>query len=284
MIIENFEEEVRKGRRFEFGKNWKNFLSTLNEGKIKEAEVSLQIMLDTENLTGKTFLDIGSGSGLFSLAARNLGAKVISFDFDELSVWSTSELKKQFYQNDDGWTVMLGSVLDNNFLTKLGEFDYVYSWGVLHHTGHMWKALENVVQLVKPNGILFIALYNRQQFASKYWNFVKWTYNKFSLLRPLWIFIHFLYPTLPSIILKFIQNKKISRGMTVYYDLLDWLGGYPFETTSPTEVFNFFKSKGFTLSNLVTVGGKLGCNEFVFCRQLLNNKEKSYGSLKVKSS
>ena len=165
---------------------------------------------------------------------------------------------------------MQGSILDIKFLETLGKFDYVYSWGVLHHTGEMWRALDNVVSLVKPKGSLFIALYNHQQFVSQYWTFVKRTYNKFPISRPLWIFLHFLYPTLPSITLKYLQSTKLPRGMAVWYDLLDWLGGYPFEVSTPREVFNFYKLKGFELTQLKTVGGKLGCNEYVFRRKQIS--------------
>ena len=266
MSLEKFHTEIKNGQRFEFGKNWKKFLTTLNDERIRQAELSLKTMLLLESLEGKKFLDVGSGSGLFSLAAKNLGAEVFSFDFDESSVWCTKELKKRFYDADESWSVMQGSVLDCEFLEKLGRFDYVYSWGVLHHTGDMWKALNNVVDLVQPGGFLFIALYNNQKFASRYWAFVKRTYSRYQLLRPFWILIHFLYPTIPSIILKYLQGRKLPRGMTVWYDLLDWLGGYPFEVSTPKEIFDFYKSKGFILTQLQTVGGKLGCNEFVFRR------------------
>ena len=264
MNIENFRNEVVNKERFEFGNNWKNFLKNLNEYRIRQAEKSLKEMLKVKNFEGKTFLDIGSGSGLFSLAARNLGAKVTSFDYDENAVWCTSELKLRYYQQDKKWEVMRGSVLDKNFLSTLGSFDYVYSWGVLHHTGNMWAALDNVTYLVNKKGKLFIALYNQQQFASKYWAFVKKTYNRFKILRPIWILLYFLYPTLPSLLLKFFQNRKIPRGMTVWNDLIDWVGGYPFEVSTPSDIFKFYKSKGFILSELKTVGGKHGCNEFVF--------------------
>ena len=100
-------------------------------------------MLEMDDLTGKTFLDIGSGSGLFSLAARRLGAKVHSFDFDSNSYGCTMELRKRYFDGDGNWKVEQGSALDRNYIESLGKFDIVYSWGVLHHTGAMWTALEN---------------------------------------------------------------------------------------------------------------------------------------------
>jgi 2-polyprenyl-3-methyl-5-hydroxy-6-metoxy-1,4-benzoquinol methylase len=265
MSVEQFRTEISTSKRFKFGENWKKFLSSINDERIKQAEISLKTMLEVESLEGKSFLDVGSGSGLFSLAARNLGAKVVSFDFDESCVWCTMELKNRYRDGDTSWTVMQGSVLDNAFLKTLGDFDYVYSWGVLHHTGDMWRALDNVIEFVKLNGYLFIALYNYQQFASSYWTFVKRTYNSYRVTRPFWILLHFLYPSLPSIVLKFIQNRKpTTRGMTIWHDLIDWLGGYPFEVSTPKEIFDFYKDNGFTLTQLKTVGGKLGCNEYVF--------------------
>lgn len=266
MSIKEFRKEVDSRERFKFGKNWKKFLTVLNEKRINQAENSLKEMFGVDDLKDKTFLDIGSGSGLFSLAARNLGAKVTSFDFDDSSVWCTNELKKRYYPEDNNWEVMQGSVLDNNFLNTLGASDYVYSWGVLHHTGNMWEALKNIIPLVKDDGVLFIALYNKQRFFSRYWKFVKKTYNSVPITRPLWIFLHGLYPTVPSVILKFLQKKQPPRGMTIWYDLLDWLGGYPFEVSTPHDVFNFYKSKGFILTQLNTVFGNSGCNEFVFHR------------------
>src|SRR5947209_7772779 len=136
-----FAEEVTQGKRFTFGKNWANFLASLNDQRIKVAEESLQTMLGMKHLEGKRFLDIGCGSGLFSLAARRLGAEVYSFDFDPESVSCTNTLKSRFFPKPSGWTIEEGSALDNSYLASLGKFDVVYSWGVLHHTGAMWQAL-----------------------------------------------------------------------------------------------------------------------------------------------
>jgi SAM-dependent methyltransferase len=250
--------------RFKFGKNWKNYLTVLNKKKINDAQISLKKNLDLETLNGKTFLDVGSGSGLFSLAAKNLGAKVVAFDFDRDSVFCTNELKKKYYKDSNNFEVFQGSILDKKFIITLGKFDIVYSWGVLHHTGNMWKALENILLTVKKNGLLYISIYNHQPLVSRYWSIVKRTYNQYAFSRPIWLFLHFFYPTLPSILLRFFQKRKKERGMSVFYDLIDWLGGYPFEVATPKQIFNFFKNQNFTLLNLKTVGGGLGCNEFVF--------------------
>jgi len=137
--------EVEAKTRFEFGKNWTRFIGLLDNQRIRQAEVSLQQMLGVESLQGKRFLDVGSGSGLFSLAAHNLGAQVHSFDYDPLSVNCTTELKRLYADDSGDWQVDQGSVLDHEYLHNLGQYDVVYSWGVLHHTGDMAQAISNAL-------------------------------------------------------------------------------------------------------------------------------------------
>ena len=167
MNSSNFQTEVNKKQRFEFGKNWTNFLTKLTDERIQQAEISLKKMLGVDSLDGKSFLDIGSGSGLFSLAARNLGADVVSFDFDDASVSCTKTLKSRYYSDDQHWTVLQGSVLDKNFLEALTQFDIVYSWGVLHHTGEMWQAISNASEMVVDGGLLYIAILRDKNFNLK---------------------------------------------------------------------------------------------------------------------
>lgn len=262
---ENFKQEMQAGERFAFGENWSRFLRVLDEDRIVQATESLKNMLEVDDLTGKTFLDIGSGSGLFSLAAKRLGAKVFSFDYDPSSVACTAELKRRFFNNDDEWQIQQGSVLDVEYLKSLGKFDITYSWGVLHHTGDMWRALSNASETVGSEGKLFIALYNFQPFASSYWTFVKRNYAKYAVLRPLFIAMYG-----PLMLLMMLRNmlggRTYARGMSVLYDFYDWLGGYPFEVSTPEQIFDYFKAKNYLLTKIKTVGGKMGCNEFVFQR------------------
>ena len=259
--------------RFSFGKNWKKFLSVLNEERIKEAEKSLKEMLEMTDLRDKSFLDIGCGSGLFSLAARRLGASVHSFDYDEEAVACAFELKERYFPEDRTWKIERGSVLDIDYLKSLGEFDIVYSWGVLHHTGAMWQALENVLTSVKREGKLFISIYNSQGYTSKIWRMIKRTYNKlpgpfrFLVLYP--AFIRLWGPTMVKDMLRAKpfytwKNYKSVRGMSAWHDLIDWVGGYPFEVAKPEEVICFYQKKGFVLAKSKEVGSGLGCNEFLF--------------------
>jgi 2-polyprenyl-6-hydroxyphenyl methylase/3-demethylubiquinone-9 3-methyltransferase len=118
-------------------------------------------MVEVEDFQGKSFLDIGSGSGLFSLAARRLGAKVHSFDYDPQSVSCTKELKQRYFPNDSDWTIGQGSVLDVDYIKSLGKFDIVYSWGVLHHTGALWQALDNASLPVVDRGTLIYCYLQR---------------------------------------------------------------------------------------------------------------------------
>lgn len=265
-------------KAFAFGKNWRKYLSVLNDNRIAVAEQSLLVALDLDEWAGVRFLDMGSGSGLFSLAARRRGATVRSVDVDPDAVACTADLKAQFFPGDPQWIVERGSALDRAYVESLGLFDIVYSWGVLHHTGDMWQAIDLVASRVAPGGRLFIAIYNDQGRRSRVWTRIKrlsnalpsWMQPAFAVLVSLpreVMAAAFLCATLrPMTYVHSWTRYQSVRGMSRWHDLLDWVGGWPFEVAKPEEVFRYLKDRGFTLERLKTAGGGLGCNEYVFTR------------------
>lgn len=269
--------------RFEFGSNWKSFLETLDEDRIQKACDSLRSLLqldpsDDQPLDGKTFLDVGSGSGLFSLAAYRFGANVTSIDFDPQCVACTDELRSREEAERKRWVLRQGSALDEALMRSLGEFDVVYSWGVLHHTGEMKRGIELAAQCVGANGWFGLAIYNDQGSASRRWLAIKRLYNRLpAALRPCWVVMVAGWYETKFALARLARGKnplpmadwrakRADRGMSAWHDWVDWVGGLPFEVAKPEQVVMPLLESGFQLTNLKTVGNGWGCNEFVFRR------------------
>lgn len=279
---------VKNDDRFAFGRNWSCFLEAIDESRIQAAGESLEKLLSGASLSGQRFLDAGCGSGLFSLVAYRRGAEVVSFDYDLDCVACSRELQRRFAEGPaaSSWRIERGSLLDADFMRDLGEFDVVYCWGVAHHTGAMWEAIGNLRSRIRPGGTIVLAIYNDQQYVSRLWAGIKRWYQRLPRwLRPLYVasigsvlFLWRLVVTLLASGLRLItlRNPLVpilnwsreyqARGMHGWYDLVDWVGGWPFEVARPEEIFRYFRDHGFRLVELVTCSGH-GCNEFVFRRE-----------------
>ena len=275
--LDRHAEEVARGDRFEFGKNWTRFLAVVDDDRIEQATRSLSEMLGRPRLDGVRFLDVGSGSGQFSLAARRLGADVHSFDYDPYSVACTREMRARYRPDDPEWLVERGSVLDRTFMAGVGRFDVVYSWGVLHHTGAMWEALDQAQRAVGEKGSLFIAIYNDTGSQSARWKRIKHIYTRLpqALKSPFALavsapeegknLLRSLAAGRPQDYVRTWTSYDRRRGMSHWHDIIDWVGGYPYEYAKPDAIFSFFRDRGFALDKL-KMGGGLGCSEYVFSR------------------
>jgi 2-polyprenyl-6-hydroxyphenyl methylase/3-demethylubiquinone-9 3-methyltransferase len=264
---------MAKNSRFSFGRNWKQYLGTLDEERFREAELSLTAFMGLKTLKGLTFLDIGCGSGLFSHAAFALGAEqVVSVDVDPVSIECCRYLHDKAGRPEN-WEVREGSIVDTRFVSGLSSFDIVYSWGVLHHTGNMWEAVRNAANLVKQGGFFYISIYNKTDgvLGSKMWLSVKKFYNRSPYpikrgIEAIFIAAWFVYyvARLENPVAA-IRNYKSRRGMSWRTDIIDWLGGYPYEFATVEEIFRFMRA-GFSEFRLVNIKttNSLATNWFLF--------------------
>ncbi len=279
MVVENDQsalDSVASSNRYGFGENWRGFLSVLDDRRIAEAEKSLLNMLGMESLASRTFLDVGSGSGLFSPAAMRLGGECVhSFDFDPQSAACAAELKHRCFPNDDRWTVEQGEILDETYRDSLNPADFVHSWAELHHTGNMWQALTNVSGLVRSGGLLLISIYSDQGGTSRRWAAIKRLCSTGTLGRRLVSGVCIPYFVLQDLLshihrrmnpIRSYQEYNRSRGMSRIHDRPNWSRGLQFEVPKPEDVFMLYRNQGFSLKRLMTCGSGLGCNEFVLRR------------------
>lgn len=260
--------------RFEFGRNWHDFIQkNFGEDRVEISKKHMLNFLGREILDGLDMIDIGCGSGLHSVAALEAGAKSVhGFDYDPNSVEATKFVQKQS-GNLPNWTVEQGSVLDDAYMESLPQYDLVYSWGVLHHTGDVWHAVRNAAGRVKPGGLFYIALYSADVQVDpppKFWLDVKRKYvssgmymRRYMELWYIWRFqINRKIIRIPKILL-YAWSYKQMRGMNFMTDIRDWLGGWPMEFVGDQETVDFVEKMGFKLENMVT--GEAN-TEFLFVR------------------
>jgi len=271
------------GKAYDFGSNWRSFIDHhLTDESRQEALQSLPAFLQRDSLEGLTFVDVGCGSGLFSCAALKLGAKrIVSFDVNPSSVACCKQLRADEGEPEH-WTVLEASILDKEAVRALGEFDVVYSWGVLHHTGRMWEAIENAASLVKPGGLMWIAIYNRADGiglysdgrvgSSRFWEREKIFYNRLPKLGQLAMDYTAASGMVAAYLLsgrnpvQEIRQHNQNRGMSWLVDIRDWLGGWPYEYASVEEIFSFVQKRlGYTLENVISTNS-LRNNEYLFRR------------------
>ena len=260
--------------RFEFGKNWDRFVETsLSEEKITQSISHMKKFLRVDNLRGKSFLDIGSGSGIHSLGALRMGAeRIFSFDYDANSVGVTNKLRN--YAGSPGnWIAEQGSVLDETYMQNLDKFDVVYSWGVLHHTGDMWSAIRNASIPLRSNGVFYIALYSPEIYVSPpshYWLHVKQKYNSANYYHKRRMEVGYAWRTAIRPALQSGRNPLSvireygDRGMTFWTDVRDWLGGHPMDFAGFRDTY-FFCQKNLNLQLVNSSAGE-GNTEYLFAR------------------
>jgi 2-polyprenyl-3-methyl-5-hydroxy-6-metoxy-1,4-benzoquinol methylase len=264
--------------QFDFGENWKSFsASALTAERVELARADFRSLMERVPLKGRTFLDIGFGQGLALCLAREFSARCYACDINPKCV-EALKLTARFFPDVDPFSIPLivGSILDDATLEELrqippvreaGGFDIVHSWGVLHHTGAMNDAIRRAASLVRQGGHLIVAIYNTH-WTSPIWYFIKRAFVTMPALIQR-IFIALLFPLIfvaKAAVTRRNPLKK-ERGMDFYHDVIDWIGGYPYEYATVGEIKALLESLGFQLERTIPAAVPTGCNQFVFRRQ-----------------
>jgi 2-polyprenyl-6-hydroxyphenyl methylase/3-demethylubiquinone-9 3-methyltransferase len=253
---------------FDFGGNWISYSQrALKADKLARARTDFSQLTEGVELKEKSFLDIGFGQGISLLLATEKGAQTVGIDINVNCEKALAITKEAFPSLKKYPNIIIGSILDQEVVSKLaaqvpgGQYDIVHSWGVLHHTGAMYDAINKSISLVKPEGHFFHAIYNRH-WTSHIWKPIKWFYNKAPKgMQKLMIRFFAFLSSLAG-----YKNKDNSekRGMDFYHDVIDWVGGFPYEFASKAEIETYLSQKGFSLLAFYPTNGYTGCNEFVF--------------------
>lgn len=255
---------------FAFGKNWRSFANLINDDRIAASDRGIARLFQGDELEGRQVIDIGCGSGLPALSLLRLGARhVTCIDIDENSVAAARRTLEQ-HAPASAWSASPASVFDLE-----GSYDVVHSWGVLHHTGAMWRAIDKAASLVGPDGLLAIAIYCKTPLC-RFWTVEKRLYSRAP--RPLQLAALGLFTVWRTLIEGIATGKPLNflrsgmRGMDWWHDQHDWLGGYPYESATPEEVRTFLAHRGFVLVRENLLPGNRrgllgsGCDEYVFRR------------------
>lgn len=270
-------KDTRPQRTFSFGKNWESYSKKkLNDEKLLQAKKSIESLVSERNFIQKSFIDVGCGSGIFTLAASELGASpCLGVDVDPDSI-RTSEINRGAFSKNKNKNIhfKMGSALDQSFMNTLGQFDIVYAWGSLHHSGDMWTAIQNTSALVKPDGVMVLSIYGKS-WSSPIWKAIKWIHSR----SPAWakrlmekFFAVLIY--LGVWVLTRSNPLSKERGMSFWFDVIDWVGGYPYEYASKNEVINFLKPYGFDCLKTASPRVSTGCIEYVFEKKQSGSRPK----------
>jgi SAM-dependent methyltransferase len=259
-------------KRFDFGSNWQAFSDRLiDRHRLDVAVRSLQSLLEKDTLNGLSFLDVGCGSGLFSIAAYQLRASTVTGIDVNPNCIAVSDLNRDRLVPGAPISFVQASVLNPETLDAFGVFDVVYAWGSLHHTGAMWEAIRNVGARVNIGGSLVVAIYNKH-FTSPFWKAIKWLYNQQpSLVQRIMVLLFGGIIYVAKFLVTWRNPLDKERGMDFWVDVIDWVGGFPYEYATPDAVEKFVRNQGFLLRRYVAAQVPTGCNEFVFIRSASPN-------------
>jgi ubiquinone/menaquinone biosynthesis C-methylase UbiE len=225
-----------------------------------ETEKHWKIFFTSEEVAGRSVLDAGCGTGIFSIIFANQGAgRVTGIDISEGSLGTARGLKEKF--GLDSAEFMKQDMLDLPFADA--SFDIVWAWGTVHHTTDPFQAIDQLIRVLKPGGALLLAVYTRTRLT-----FIHEIIRKTLVRTPRrsWtclskVMALFLAP----VVLFFKKREKSRKGEKLEELILDWYFVPIRHYYRPEEIRKYLEDKGFAIEKFLPASGRFdSTSNFIF--------------------
>jgi ubiquinone/menaquinone biosynthesis C-methylase UbiE len=228
--------------------------------EVEASENHWKIFYSGEEVKGKSVLDAGCGTGIFSIIfATNGAGRVTGIDISEGSLQTARGLKKKF--NLENADFQKQDMLALPFSDE--SFDIVWAWGTVHHTTDPFRAITELLRILKPSGSILLAVYKRTRLT-----FLHEIIRKTLLRAPrkTWkglarVMAFFLSP----VIFLFKKREKSRRGEKLEELIIDWYFVPIRHYYKPEEIRGFLEERGLVIEKYLPASGRFdSTSNFIF--------------------
>ncbi len=226
----------------------------------EETEKHWRIFFTPEEVRDRSVLDAGCGTGIFSAIFANQGAsRVTGIDISKGSLGTARGLKEKF--GLDAAEFLQQDMLELPFADA--SFDIVWAWGTVHHTTDPFRAIDQLIRVLKPGGALLLAVYTRTRLT-----FLHEIIRKILVRTPRrsWTFLSkvmafFLTP----VVFFFKKREKSRKGEKLEELILDWYFVPIRSYYRPEEIQEYLEGKGFAIEIFLPASGRFdSTSNFIF--------------------
>jgi ubiquinone/menaquinone biosynthesis C-methylase UbiE len=228
--------------------------------ELEASEKHWRLFYSPEEVRGKSVLDAGCGTGIFSIVfARNGAGRVTGIDISPGSLETARTLKAKF--GLDNAEFRLQDMLRLPFADN--SFDIVWAWGTVHHTTDPFRAISELIRVLRPGGSLFLAVYKRTKVT-----FIHEIIRKTLIRTPrrTWTSLSKLMAFFLSPVVFFFKKREKSRkGEKLEELILDWYFVPIRHYYTPEEIQDFLKKKGLEIEKFLPASGRFdSSSNFIF--------------------
>lgn len=213
-----------------------------------------------DEVKGKSVLDSGCGTGIFSIIfAKNGAGQVTGIDISPGSLGTAEGLKQKFGLSNARFEQQ--DMLHLPYPDAC--FDIVWAWGTVHHTTDPLGAIDGLIRVLKPGGSILLAIYKKTKVT---WiheairkTLVRTPRRSWNALAKIMAFFG------TPIVWTFKRREKARQGETLSELILDWYFVPIRHYYKPDEIRTFLEGKGFKIENYLAHSGRFNSSSnFIF--------------------